>query len=81
MELSYVDVLGDGKRHTINAKITTDHPLSSYGQPVLLVDGQPLNAESWVLMAYKVVKATPRESEMLQQWVSQVMFFLGMDTM
>lgn len=80
MKLSYVDILGDGERHTINAEITTEHSLSSYGQPVLLVDGQPLNAESWVLMAYQVVKATPEELDMLKQWVSTVMFLLGIDT-
>lgn len=60
MILSYVDILGDGERHSIKATITTEHPNSSYGQPVLLLgDGKPLNAESWFLMAYQVVKATP----------------------
>lgn len=85
MILSYVDILGDGERHNIKAKITTEHPNSSYGQPVLLLgDGKPLNAESWILiswilMAYQVVKATPDELEMLKQWVSTVMFLLGVD--
>ena len=80
MELSYMDILGDGERHNIKATITTEHPNSSYGQPVILLeDGKPLNAESWVLMAYQVVKATPEELEMLKQWVSTVMFLLGVD--
>lgn len=77
MKLSYVNILGDGKRHTIKATITTEHPLSSYGQPVLLLeDGQPLNSESWILMAYQVVKATPQEFEMLKQWVDLINFFV-----
>lgn len=73
MQLSYIDILGDGERHPIAATITTDHPLSSYGQPVLLLeDGQPLNAESWILMAYQVVKASPAELELLKRWVSLI---------
>jgi hypothetical protein len=80
MKLSYVDILGDGERHNIKATVTTDHPNSSYGQPVLLLgDGQPLNAESWFLMAYQVVKATPDEFELLKKWVSLLSFLLEVD--
>jgi hypothetical protein len=69
MKLSYVDVLGDGKRHTIGATVTTDHAASSYGQPVIVLDtdGQALDMSSWVLMAYQVVKATPEEVELLKR--------------
>lgn len=77
MILSYVDILGNGERHNIKATITTEHSLSSYGQPVLLLeDGKPLNAESWFLMAYQVVKATPEEFELLKQWVSLMSIWL-----
>lgn len=80
MILSYVDILGNGERHNIKATITTDHPNSSYGQPVLLLgDGKPLNAESWFLMAYQVVKATPAEFELLKKWVSLLAFLLEVD--
>lgn len=80
MILSYVDILGDGERHNIKAIITTDHPNSSYGQPVLLLgDGQTLSAESWFLMAYQVVKATPEEFELLKKWVSLLAFLLEVD--
>lgn len=80
MILSYVDILGDGERHNIKATITTEHPNSSYGQPVLLLeDGKPLNAESWFLMAYQVVKATPTEFELLKKWVSLLAFLLEVD--
>lgn len=80
MKLSYVDILGDGERHNIKATITTEHSLSSYGQPVLLLeDGEPLNAESWFLMAYQVVNATPEEFELLKKWVNLISFFLQAD--
>lgn len=73
MILSYIDILGDGKRHTVTASVTTEHALSSYGQPVLLLeDGNPLNAESWILMAYQVVSATPEELDLLKRWANML---------
>lgn len=80
MILSYVDILGDGKRHNINATITTDHPSSSYGQPVILLDdGQTLNAESWILMAYQIAKATEQEIDLCKRWISLVNLLLDVD--
>jgi hypothetical protein len=68
MILSYVDILGDGERHRINATITTEHSLSSYGQPVILLDdGQPLDLTSWVLLGYQVIQATENEVELLKR--------------
>jgi hypothetical protein len=73
MRLSYVDLLGDGERHTVAATITTDHPLSSYGQPIILLDdGHPLDLTSWVLLGYQVVKATPAEVALLKQVLSMI---------
>lgn len=70
MILSYVDILGDGERHTIEARITTDHPLSSYGQPVILLDdGNPLDMTSWILLGYQVTQATDREVELLRKFI------------
>ena len=71
MTLSYVDLLkGDGKRKHIRATITTDHPASSYGQPVIvLVDGNGLSWESMCLLEYRVVKATRREVALLDRLV------------
>ena len=67
MILSYDDLMGDGKRqYRIRATITTDHPASSYGQPVIvLADGNGLSWESMMLLQYRVVKATARELELL----------------
>jgi len=67
MILSYVDpFFGDGKRHRIKAAITTNHPASSYGQPVIvLADGGALSWETIVLLKYEVVNINKREKEML----------------
>ena len=66
MKLSYVDLLGDGERHTIEATITTDHPASSYGQAVIVTgDGLALDLASWVMLDYQVVEATPEERAQL----------------
>lgn len=73
MKLSYLDLLGDGKRHTIAATITTDHPLSSYGQPVILLDdGNPLDVASFVMLGYQVIEATPNEVELLKNVYSLI---------
>jgi len=55
--LSYRDdLMGDGKWQRIRATITTDHPASSYGQPVIvLADGNGLSWESMMLLQYRVV--------------------------
>lgn len=67
MLLSYTDLLGDGERHNITATITTDHALSSYGQPVILLDDGPLDMTSWILLGYQVIEATPAEVDLLKR--------------
>lgn len=66
MKLSYVDLLGDGERHAVEATITTDHPASSYGQPVIVMeDGGAVDLASWVTLDYQVIEATPEERAQL----------------
>ncbi len=66
MKLSYVDLLGDGELHTVEATITTDHPASSYGRPVIVLsDGGALDLPSWALLGYRVVETTPEECAQL----------------
>lgn len=69
MKLSYVDVLGDHERHTIDARVTTEHAASSYGQPVIVLesDGEALDITSWILLDYQIVEATPAEMELLKR--------------
>jgi len=71
MKLSYIDIFGDGERHPITVTITTDHHMSSYSTPVIILpDGALLNAESWYLMAYQIQKATPNEAELMRRWLN-----------
>jgi hypothetical protein len=70
MKLSYYDLLGDQKRHTINAEITTDHPSSSYNQPVIVLDdGGALSMQSWVLLGYQVEEITKKEARLMKKWL------------
>ena len=67
MKLSYVDLLGDRERHEVTATVTTDHPASSYGIPVVvLADGEALDVQSWLILLYLVERATPEELEALR---------------
>jgi hypothetical protein len=69
MKLSFVDLLGDGERHEVAATVTTNHPASSYGQPVIVLesDGEALDITSWILLNYQIVAATPEEVELLKR--------------
>lgn len=68
MILTYTAVLGDGERHTVNATVTTDHPSSSYGQPVvILADGEPIDSISWMLMQYSIQQCSQEEYDLLQR--------------
>lgn len=51
------------------AKVTSDHPDSSYGQPVIVLesDNMALDITSWVLLNYQIVEATPEEFELLKR--------------
>ncbi len=72
------DILGDGKRHRAKATVTTDHPASHYGQPVIvLTDGGALDFTSWVLCQYRVERATKREQQQLQRVFSMWQLALG----
>ena len=69
MKLSYTDILGDHKRHTVNAKVTTNHSASSYGHPVIVLesDNEALDLTSWMLLNYQIAEATPDEMELLKR--------------
>ncbi len=69
MILSYKDFFDrDAGRQQIEAEITTDHPASSYGLPVIVLeDGGSLDVMSWVIMDYQVMRATKKELAELQR--------------
>lgn len=56
-----------GQRLTLNAALTTEHAASSYGQPVLVVDGEAIDAATWQMGGYRVESASGEEWEALQR--------------
>ncbi len=79
LTLSYNDILGDQERHEITADITTEHSESRFGEPVIVLDGDaPLDAMSWFLMDYRLLKAdNPEEIEMMKKWLEHALFITG----
>lgn len=78
MVLRYKDIFEGGKPHRIKASITTEHPTSSYGVPVVVLpDGGALNAESWVLMGYEIVSLTKREAPLMKRWLKNLDAMIG----
>jgi len=69
MILSYLDIYhDDAKRKRIKATITTEHPASTYGEPVVVLDdGRMVSRVSWVAMNYQVEKVTVMEKEALEK--------------
>lgn len=77
MELSYTDIL-TGKNKRTKARITTDHPASSYGQPVVVLpDGGALDGQSWVLLGYRVVKVSEAEAPKMEKWLENLNTMIG----
>lgn len=79
MILSYANPFDDDNRpQTIEAEITTDHPSSSYGIPVIVLpDGGALDATSWVLLRYAVISATEQEYILLRAWLSNLALLIS----
>ncbi len=68
MVLSYKNLMSN-KRTRVKARITTDHPASSYGLPVIILpDGDTLDYGSVALLDYQVERATQKELWLLEQW-------------
>lgn len=78
MILSYCDLLGDGKRHRVKAKTTTEHSASSYNQPVIVLeDGNALDLASWAMLGYQIEQASDKE----RADVNKIFSTLGMAVM
>ncbi len=68
MTLSYVDLMAT-ERTRIEATITTDHPASHYGAPVIVLpDGDSLDYQSAMFLDYRVESATEAEKKLLEEW-------------
>jgi len=69
MKLEYTEIFNNGKRKKINATITTEHPESHYGQPVVILqDGGVLDYQSWELMGYRLISCTKAEAPLMAKW-------------
>jgi hypothetical protein len=67
VKLSYTDLVS-GKRESVKAKITREHPASSYGQPVIVLPDGALDYNSAILLDYRVDRASKRETALLAEW-------------
>jgi len=69
MLLSFQDLFDtEAGRKEIEAEITTEHSASSYGQPVIVLEGgNALDLMSWVNMRYRVEEATAEEWQALRK--------------
>lgn len=68
MKFAYVDL--EGKTKTTSARITTNSSLSSYGQPVIVLeDGTPLDLMSYLALSFNLVEATRQEKQMFNNWL------------
>jgi hypothetical protein len=71
MILEYVDLFGEGEKKRVKAEITTEHSSSSYGLPVLVLDGGGvIDANSWVMLGYRIIRIGKRESVLMQKWLN-----------
>ena len=77
MTLQYTDIF-TGKIRKIRAEITTEHCASHYGIPaVVLPDGNALDAQSWVLLGYRVISLKKSELSPMQRWICNLYAMLG----
>lgn len=66
MRLSYRD-FNSGERVEVEAQVTTDHPASSYGQPVIVLpEGDAADINSWLLLGCRIEAASAEEIELLK---------------
>ena len=74
MKIEIYDLLSNEQK-TLTAKMVTDHPVSSYNQPVMIVeewDGELMSLQNWVLAGGKIVSAEEKEKALFDVWYSLV---------
>jgi hypothetical protein len=78
MILQYTDIFDGGKIRKIKGEITTEHSASSYGMPVLVLpDGGCVDAQSWVMLGYKIVSISQQEAPMMERWLKTLYAMMG----
>ena len=78
MILEYTDILDDMRRHCFKAIVSTEHPASHYGIPVIVLeDGNILDLQSWI--NYRVVRCSKKENVLLRKAFSNFIAMMGGD--
>ena len=68
MKLTYIDLFDNSKK-IIDAEISTDHPSSHYGIPVIVLeDGGALDYQSAILLNYEIEEMTEDEKPLIARW-------------
>jgi len=68
-----------GRTRTVSAHLTTQHSASSYGQPVLICGGEPLDVANAVMQGVTIIKPPKRADQvrMLKRWQESAQAMLG----
>ena len=78
MILEYTDILDNMRKYRIKAIVTTEHPASHYGIPVIvLADGNILDLQSWI--KYRVIRCSKTENVLLRKAFSNFIAMMGGD--
>jgi hypothetical protein len=75
---AYDVITGEGI--DLTALLTTDHPASSYGQAVMVIDernGEVMSHQNWILAGCHVVDLPDDEAEDFKQWYSLIEVMTG----
>lgn len=79
MKIKAWDMMTD-QHIELTASLTTDHPASSYGQPVMVIsewDGEAMSHQNWILAGCEVVDLPDDEAEDFKQWYSLIEVMAG----
>jgi len=77
MKIKLKDLL-DGAWYEYQVWMRTDHPASSYGQPVMeFADGKLCGADCWLLGCGKVVSANEEEAKLFGKWIDLIDLMSG----
>ena len=80
MKITAWDMMTD-QTIKLTASFTTDHPLSSYGQPVMLIkeweDNDVMSHQNWLLAGCKVTDLPEKDKKAFEKWYSLITAMTG----
>lgn len=67
-----------GETTISSASLTTDHPLCRYGQPVMLVDNDPIDIANCMLQGLIIIDKPTNKAQMimLEHWLANAQAIL-----